>query len=264
MNSYVSGFAVITLTTILAVVGMLIVRRKVGLERLASYHEVAGYLLSVIGTLYAVLLGFIVVDAMNHLQEARVTVEQEANALADIFLIADGLESVRKEQIQSLCRKYAAVVIDEEWPLMRQGRFSNTAVITGWRLWKNVSRLQPRNECEQNLQQSLLTELGTMADNRRIRLINSKHGVAPIMWVVLIMGGIFTVVFTYFFGVKNVGAQILMTVLVSVTLSLNIFLVSLFGYPFSGDLAVAPEAFKLDQQIFERFLRETADISVIP
>jgi hypothetical protein len=87
------------------------------------------------------------------------------------------------------------------------------------------------------------------------------HGIAPIMWAVLITGGIFTVLFTYFFGVTNVKAQILMTVLVSITLSLNVFLVYLFGSPFSGDMAVPPDAFRLDQKVFDGYEKQTQEIS---
>jgi hypothetical protein len=107
LDSYLIGFISIAVTTVVAVLGMLIVRHKVGIENLSTYHEVAGYLLSIIGTLYAVLLGFIVVDAMNHLQGTRTTVEQEANSLANVFFAADGIEVQRKARIQDLCRKYA-------------------------------------------------------------------------------------------------------------------------------------------------------------
>ena len=48
---------------------------------------VASYLLSVVGTLYAVTLGLIVVDSLGKFAEARMTTEGESNALADLILI---------------------------------------------------------------------------------------------------------------------------------------------------------------------------------
>ena len=92
MNTSLQALLVIVFSCVLSVGGMLVVRRRVPYETLASYHEVAGYLLSIIGTLYAVLLGFVVVDAMTKVQEARITVEQEANAVANVFLAADGVD----------------------------------------------------------------------------------------------------------------------------------------------------------------------------
>lgn len=76
------------------------------------------------------------------------------------------------------------------------------------------------------------------------------------MWVVLIIGGIFTIVFTYFFAIKDVKVQILMTILVTMTVALNLLLVVFFGSPFKGEMPVQPEAFKLDQKIFQAFMSD--------
>src|ERR1700679_3017766 len=109
MTSYLVGSVVILLTTLAAVLGMLEVRRRVGIEALLSYHEVAGYLLSVVGTLYAVLLGFVVVDAMQHMQDVRSLVEQEANNLADVYIMTEGLPKEKHQKILSICVQYADV-----------------------------------------------------------------------------------------------------------------------------------------------------------
>jgi len=70
---------------------------------------------------------------------------------------------------------------------------------------------------------------------------------------VLITGGVFTVIFTYFFGVADTRIQALMTMLVAVTLSLNVYLVYVFGNPMSTDFGIKPGPFQLDLLIFESF-----------
>ena len=252
MNSYVLGFIVVLVSTVLAVGGMLLVRRFVDLQRLNSYHEVAGYFLSIIGTLYAVLLGFVIVDAMNNLQNARMVAEQEANSLCNIYLVSEGLSTGCRDRLRFACSKYADAVINEEWRSMRLGESSPKAVVAIMGLWTTAARFEPSTEGEQNVHQTILSEVSTLSNNRRDRLVNSAHGVAPLMWAVLIVGGVFTVVFTYFFGTASIAAQVVMTILVSITLSLNVFLVYVFGYPFATELGVKPEALKLDQMIFKR------------
>src|SRR6516164_8312999 len=103
MNGYMFGFLVVSITACLSVLGMLLVRRRVPFNELSSYHEVAGYLLSVVGTLYAVLLGFVVVDAMQHMQDVRGLVSMEASGLANVFLCSEGLPDEKKKTIRSLC-----------------------------------------------------------------------------------------------------------------------------------------------------------------
>jgi len=253
MQSYFAGVIVIFTATVLSVAGMLAVRRFVGLEKLRSYHEVAGYLLQVIGTLYAVVLGFVVVDAMTHLQDARTTVEQEANSVANIFLLADGFKSELRRDIQSHCRGYVEAVVGEEWPEMRHHKFSEKAVFHAWKLWHGITHIKPVDDGEVSLHQTMVEQIGQLSDARRLRLVMSMHGVSPVMWVALIAGGVFTVAFTYFFGMESLRTQMLMTVLIVVSLSLNVFLVELFGNPFSGDVAVHPDAFVFDLRIFDRY-----------
>lgn len=252
MNSYLLGFVVVFVSTLLAVGGMLLVRRLIDLKTLNSYHEVAGYFLSIIGTLYAVLLGFVIVDAMNNLQNARMVAEQEANSLCNIYLVADGLSDGCRNRLRFACNKYADAVINDEWRTMKLGESSPQAVVAIMGLWTTAARFEPSTQGEQNVHQTILSEVTVLSNNRRDRLVNSAHGVAPLMWAVLILGGVFTVVFTYFFGAASVAAQAVMTVIVSITLSLNVFLVFVFGYPFATELGVRPEALKLDQIIFKR------------
>ncbi|MBX9567351.1 MAG: DUF4239 domain-containing protein [Candidatus Obscuribacterales bacterium] len=253
MNSYLNGLIFVSISTALAICGMLIVRRIYGVERLTSYHEVAGNLLSIIGTLYAVLLGFVIVDAMERQQELRVIVEQEANGVANVFLLANGLSADKREVIQKSCAKYVSAVINQEWEAMNSGTYSPAALESAWALWTNLTELKPSTPEETTLHDKLLDQLSQLSDNRRIRIVSAAHGVAPAMWFILIVGGAFTVVFTYFFAVQNLKVQLLMTTLVSLTLALNVLLVFLYGSPFTGELAVKPDAFKLDLLIFQAY-----------
>jgi hypothetical protein len=253
MNSFLAGGLFIVLSTVLAVAGMILVRNKIGVQSLTEHHEVAGHLLSVIGTLYAVLLGFVVVDAMQHQQDLRVIVDNEATHLCNIFLAAEGLPEKERKTIRNHCRDYAQIVIDEEWPLLAKGGYSSQAFGHTWGLWKGISTFDPKTPREEAIHQQLISEICEVTESRRTRLVNAAHGVAPVMWVVLIIGGVFTLIFTYFFAVENLRTQVVMTTLVALTLSLNIFLVFIFGYPFSGDVAVRPDSFRLDLGVFKHF-----------
>jgi hypothetical protein len=253
MNGYLFGFVVVATTTVLSVLGMLVVRRVVSLETLNSYHEVAGYMLSVVGTLYAVLLGFVIVDAMQHMQDVRGLVSMEASGLANIYLSAEGLPDPKRKTIRDLCTQYAHEVIDDEWITLREGKYSQKTFHTVFQIWKEITTIDPKTEREQNIHQQLMSEICSMTQNHRTRVISSIKGVAPVMWFVLITGGIFTVLFTYFFGVADLRIQSLMTILVATTLSLNVYLVFVFGNPMTTDLGINPGPFQLDLLIFQSF-----------
>jgi len=133
------------------------------------------------------------------------------------------------------------------------GGYSPEAFKNSWGLWKEIATFDPKTPREEAIQQQLISEICQVTESRRTRLVSAAHGVAPVLWIVLIVGGVFTLIFTYFFAVESLRTQIVMTVLVALTLALNIFLVFVFGYPFSGDISVRPDSFRLDLGVFKHF-----------
>ena len=250
MNSILLGTILIGGSTLLSVGGMFLVRKFVHLEKLQSYHEVGGYLLSVLGTLYAVVLGFVVVNASQDMETARLNVEKEANAVADVYRLAEGFPASSRTEIQFACEKYVHIVIDSEWKQMNQQEPNAECWQQVDRLWTSIRNCEPSTESQKAFYQQMLSAMDEFGDCRRERLLTANNKCSPVLWAVLIVGGLSTTVFTYFFGIDSIKAQALMTVLVSLTLSLNILLVALYSSPFMGDFSVKPIAFEMDLTMF--------------
>ena len=119
------------------------------------------------------------------------------------------------------------------------------------RMWYEVISFEPQTVREKFVYPELLVAAKSMNDCRRSRLVTSRSRVSPILWVVLVTGAASTIVFTYTFGIKSLRAQIFMTALVALTLSLNLYLWAIYSNPFYGLLRVAPEAFKMDMEHFQ-------------
>ena len=58
---WVSAIVIVVIPTLVAMSGPIIVRKYVGLERLSTRNEVAGFKFATVGVLYAVLLAFVVI-----------------------------------------------------------------------------------------------------------------------------------------------------------------------------------------------------------
>ena len=107
---------------LLSLGGLLLVERLVPAQTRQKHNDVAGFIYAALGVIYAVLIALVVIAVWEEYDAASVTVEQEANALAEIAWLAHRLPEPEGTHIQELARSYAEEVIHKEWPLMEQGQ----------------------------------------------------------------------------------------------------------------------------------------------
>jgi hypothetical protein len=240
MDNYVVATVLVVLGTAAGVLGLLTVRRWLGAGMLAQSHDVAGSLLSVVGTLYAVLLGLVVVDSLEDFEEAREATIQEENALVNLVLLSRRLPEAKGEEIRRLASSYARLVVEREWAAMDEGRTDPEAHRAALALVRAVLDFEPVGEGEKAVYPAGIDAAMQLWNSRHARAVGCATGIPPLEWAVLILGGVVTVAFTYFFVVDNLRLQVVMTALVALSISLNVVLVMMFGYPYSGGVRIAP------------------------
>jgi hypothetical protein len=212
------GVLVVCGASIIAIIGLTVVQRLVPASVRKEHNDVAGFIYAALGVIYAVLLALVVIAVWEEFGRARVTVESEANALAEISWLAYSLPEPEGPHLQELARSYAEEVVDEEWPLMEQGRTPSMehtqATPQGWVLIDdiraNLQGYEPRTEAEQELYAQGLDQVQRLADARRTRLVQAEESIPTVLWVVLVAGGIVAVGFTYLFGLEHTESHALM------------------------------------------------------
>jgi hypothetical protein len=257
--SVVYGILVVGGACLAAVVGLVLVQRLVPVTIRKENNDVAGFIYAVLGVIYAVLLALVVIAVWEEFGRARVTVEGEANALAEIFWLANRLPEPEGRHIQELARSYAQEVVEEEWPLMAQGQtplMEDTGeVAQGWVLIDDIratlQEVEPRTVAGQELYAEGLDQVQRLADARRTRLVAAEESLPSVLWVVLIVGGIVVVSFAYLFGLENTWAHGLMVVSLAGVIALVLFTISVLDHPFSGGARIDPGAFELVLNRFE-------------
>jgi len=245
MQTVIQALVFIVGSVALALLGLLHVRRRVPLDVQMEQNEVAGFFIAVLGVVYGVLLAFAVILVWEQYADARVMAENEANSLADVYHLATGISEPTRSIIHDHVLAYARVVKDEEWGIQSSGRESREAWQRIDEIAAQVRQYEPNGPREQALHQQLLSSLNDLGDARRMRLLMARDGVPSLIWGVLIGGGVMTVLFTYFFGLKSLRAQMAMTALYVASIGFVLFLVAAIDYPFSGVVSVKPEAMEL-------------------
>jgi ABC-type branched-subunit amino acid transport system permease subunit len=87
----------------------------------------------------------------------------------------------------------------------------------------------------------VFNQLDALTQARRSRLHLAIGIVPPMLWVVLTLGGVLTAAFTFFFGTKNLRAQIMMTGILSLVVFMSLFVIVTINHPFTGPVHVDSE-----------------------
>lgn len=234
MQTFVLGFAIVGLSILLAHLGLRFVRRLVPLSVLETHHEVAGFIIGVLGAIYAVLLAFVVVVMWDQYGDARANVEQEANQLNDLAHMAQGFADPARQQLFSTMQAYAQSAMDDEWPAMAEGHESPRTQATLDALWRAYLSIDPQTNRENALYQESISHLNEMSASRRSRLYASRDDLPFVIQFLLWGGGAITIAFTYFFGVKSIRSQALMTAALAGVVAFILFLIIALDNPFHG------------------------------
>jgi Protein of unknown function (DUF4239) len=248
---YVFGSVLISLA------GMVMVRKIAPHEVMEGHKEVAGYIYGVLGTIYAVILGFSVIVLWDQFHEAEVMADREASYLGSLYRLAQRLPGDQMQAFMRSVQSYCRLLIDDEWPLMDHGKYSPKAREQFLEIWNECGSLEPRTEVEKIVFGRMLDTMANLDDARRGRMLAARERLPQPIWFVLISGAVITIGFSYLFGLKNVVAQVVMTMLLATAIGLGLSLIAGLEGPFSGSLSISPQPFKALMETFER----TSDIT---
>lgn len=241
MGSLLLAVLAVGLCVAAAVVGLVVVRRRVPHRRLAAHTEVAGYVFATLGVVYAVILGLVVVAVWTEFEEARTAAEQEANALLDLVRLADAWPEAERGPVRAALLAYGRVVVDEEWPAMARGEAPSAAAEADLdEIWRAYAQSEQGVAGDGPRFAESLAQLDALGDARGLRVLASHRGIPGLMWAVLIAGGVLTVGFGYLFGVESGVAHGAMVAALTALIALLLVLVQALNAPFRDPVRLPP------------------------
>ena len=217
-------------------------------ERLSEHHEVAGFLMGVVGVLYSVVLGFLVGTVWTAFASAQQTADLEAGYVADAFNFAAQLPPPQSRLIQRDVARFALAVRSEDWSVVHPGRDPTTTLLYDVdRLALSVPK-SPRDASSASILESntirtaLIDSLREIGDTRRLQFVQSQSRLPQGMLEALILGAAAVVAFTFFFGVRSYTKQMIMTALLAGSIGLFLGVVLELSAPYSGAVHVSSDA----------------------
>jgi hypothetical protein len=236
----------IIVTVLVGVAALLYAVQVLVPPRIRSEHnDVAGFVYAVFGVLYAVMLGFVVVNEWESLEAVKTNLFTETNELGSLYWNARALPPDQGRALEKTTKDYAHVVIDDEWEMMDKGQSSAAATALVYTMRDEINALPTATPKQQEIYQQSLEHVNNLAAARRARINESSESVPGILWAVLILGSVLTVGYSFLFGLANFWAHLLIAAPLGVMVVLALIVIDQLNHPFGGLVAVKPEAFQV-------------------
>jgi hypothetical protein len=232
---------VVVFPTVLAMIAQLLIRRWVGIETLTKNNEIAGFKFATVGVIYAVLLAFSVIVVWEKFNDAQTTVAEEAGATAALFRYAEGKEP-EAIAVRAALINYLRAAIDEEWPAMSLESEAHGVTLALNQLYSSALALNRSGTRDTADMTEVFRQIDNVTAARRIRLHLATGLVPDVIWIALFMGALLTVGFTLFFGSENLLAQVSMTGVLSLLVTLGLVVIISVDHPFTGPVYIHPDA----------------------
>jgi hypothetical protein len=218
-------------------------------SRRSVHNDVIGWQIAILGTIYAVMIGFMLYAVWNNFQNADTNANNEANNLVNLYRAADGLQEPERDLMQQTARAYATQVIAQEWPTMHNDvsgkgveKYAGHRYVM--KLWATTTQTPTADLAQQASLRQVMIELSSMTEHRRIRLLESRSKMPDILWGVLVIGGIITIASSCLIGSENVPLHFVLIVSLSLLVSLALVAIGDIDRPFQGSVHVTPTAFQ--------------------
>jgi hypothetical protein len=219
----------------LAAVAMVVIRHVVAGPLLADPGRGAS-MVAVVGTAFAILLAFIIVDAFQTYSGADAAADSEATKTLEMFRTAALFAAGERDAVRSDLACYGRAVAYSEWPAMRDGESSPLVVpwINRWN--RAVKRLDLRTPQARQALTQFTIEDDARTDAGVARFRKADTPVPAPLWFVLVIGAVLAVALqlTMTDPRERLRIHAAMVGAVAAILTAGLLLVAYLDHPYSG------------------------------
>jgi magnesium-transporting ATPase (P-type) len=234
MLSLVQDTLILILTMAGSMLFMAVLNRIWPREKRQIHNDLIGWQLNIIGTTYAVILGFMLYTVWTDFGSANLNVDLEASALRNVYRLAEGLPEQQGVQLQAQTRAYAETVVNKDWPEMANDQLPEESHDVNQAMWKTLMSVKVATPSEIVAEDHAISELSSLTEHRRTRLLQSRYRLPIIFWGVLLIGGFLTITSASMFGSANPRLHALQVFSFTLLITLVLLAIADVNQPFRG------------------------------
>jgi hypothetical protein len=216
-------------------------------EKRRVHNDIIGWQLSVLGTTYAVIVGFMLYTVWINFGVADLNVDAEASSLVNVYRLAGGLPPQEAARLKQLARGYGDAVVGHEWDEMARNIVPTESHEIVRQMWLTLVAAKAASPNEIAAEDHALSELSALAGYRRVRLVENAARLPGVLWFVLLIGGTVTIASTCTFGASNGPLHVIQVSAFTVLIALVLVAIADINRPFQGSVHVSDYAFRRAQ-----------------
>lgn len=183
---------IIVVVVAAAIAAKLLVRRRAPLGGWFTDSSRSAGTLSVIGTMFAVMLAFVILFSLQSYQRAREGASIEAVAVTELDAVAGVFGPPTSDRLRGGLVCYGRAVVNDEWPAMEHG--DSSALVESWvdTLHDDFAAAIPRDARQEAAYAQWFDEVAQRRDGRRERLAEASPFLPVTLWLALGIGATLT------------------------------------------------------------------------
>lgn len=209
------------------------------------HNDVVSFYFAAVCVFYGITLGLLAVGTWTTLSETEGKAQLEAAAIAGVYRDVSSYPEPNRSLMREDLKKYTREVIDIAWPRQRKGVLSNSgsSILDG--LQAHLTKFEPVTEGQKALDAEALHAYNRLIETRRARKQAATAGLSTTLWVMIVLGCMLTMACSWFFRTSSFQMHFWMTMVLSILLGLEVFLLAAMDHPFLGELSVGPDAYEM-------------------
>jgi|GEM_PF-2835758 len=200
--------------------------------------SLGGFLSGVVGSMYAVSTGFVLIYLLENFNKAQEGVANESIMLMRIADSVSWLPHEMRPEIYLDIKNYAKDVVKREWQLMKEGKkIGHEALSFLQDINKRLQSYKVSDQMQIFIKKEIVKEIKELYTIRYDRVKMSYFSLNIQYWVVIFIMTIINLIFVCMLGTKLYLHKISVG-LVCITSSSMLFLLFILDKPFRGPFAV--------------------------
>lgn len=216
-----------------AILGNFLARKWIKPDQRNSHHAIAHATLGPVATIFGILGAFMVATTWNEYMATKSNLNEESNALRDLYFNAQAFSPETGNKIQDLCRDYRNAVINNEWKIVTKGKDDAIGDHIIGKL-SDLYRTYHPKENEQVYFAMSVQNLENLRKYREQRIQDSFTGLLPLLWILFLLGATTLISVSLLMISSPSQTHGAMSILLSAMIGIMTFAIISLDFPFIG------------------------------